>query len=332
VFQTLTYDQQLMRFQDAAQTVLPVFGLEGAVLEPLSYFNNAVFKASLPTGESTVLRLHRPGHKPITQISSELAWLAELAARTPLAVPQPHTKSVTQVTVHGLDEPVPVVCFRWIEGVSRPERELTLADLEHMGRLLAQLHHHARHFQPPTTFDRPRLDWEGLFGEQSHYNPGVGAAIFTADQQTVFQAVDQRVRATMHKLGDDRMHFGLIHGDYLPKNVLWNGASMAVIDFEDCGWGYWLYDLAPTCLLLRAIHQQPAFESAFIRGYGAEHPLHDLDHTIIEDFMAARHVASCRWQAANLHNPRIRETAATVIARRTEDLKSYLATGTLSIG
>jgi Ser/Thr protein kinase RdoA (MazF antagonist) len=320
-----------MRFRNAAQAALPFFGLEGAVLELASYFNNAVFKVVLPTGENYVLRLHRPGHKPLAQIASELTWLQELSTHSTLSVPQPHTATVAQIIVEGLHEPAPVVCFRWIEGTARPEQELTTADLQQMGRLLAQLHDHARHFQPPAAFTRPRLDWEGLFGEQSHYNPGLGAAIFTAEQQTVFQVVDQRVRDTMHKLGDHHTHFGLIHGDYLPKNLLWSNTSVSVIDFEDSGWGYWLYDLAPTCLLLRAVYSDPVYESAFIAGYAAEFPHQAIDRTVIEDFMAARHVASCRWQAANLHNPRIREMAAIVIARRTEDLKSYLATGTLTI-
>jgi Ser/Thr protein kinase RdoA (MazF antagonist) len=191
------------------------------------------------------------------------------------------------------------------------------------------LHHHARRFRPPADFARPRYDWEGLFGDHSSYNPGDGAALFTSEQQVVFAATAERLRQVMAAIGQASTAFGLIHADFIPSNMLFQGDTVSAIDFDDCGWGYFLYDLAPAMWQFREDPRRRMLCDALWAGYTAINPLTVQDREIIEAFVAARHLASCRWIAGNRNHPRIRDRAAQIIADRTQELFHFLHTGRL---
>src|SRR4029450_890805 len=54
------------------------------------------------------------------------------------------------------------------------------------------------------------------------------------------------VRGSTYALANDGGVHGLIHGDLHHKNVLFHRGEARAIDFDDCGWGFHLYDLAVT--------------------------------------------------------------------------------------
>lgn len=58
-------------------------------------------------------------------------------------------------------------------------------------------------------------------------------------------------RAAMDMLGERSATFGLIHADLHLDNVLFAGGEARPIDFDDCGLGHWLYDIAVTLWLYR---------------------------------------------------------------------------------
>lgn len=329
-FADLTFDEQVARLTAAAQNALPVYGLSEAHLERLSYVNNAVF--AVKTGDSKfVLRLHRHALRRPEAIESELLWLDAISHNTRLHVPRPvRTQTGTwlgKVSVEGIETPLNVTMFVWIEGVFYKPNEITPAQARRLGTFLAELHLCSESFQPPAGFYRPRLDWEGLFGVDSPYNPGAGNAIFTPDQLAVLDAVATRARTTMDTLGESPRNFGLIHGDFIAKNYLFDGDTVCAIDFDDCGFGYYLYDLAPPLLQWSTESNYAALKDALWQGYTAVRPLPDSDRVHLEVFVASRHVASCRWIAGNLHNPNVRARAPQIIADRVEELRNFLQTG-----
>ncbi len=332
-FASLTYEQQVAQLTSAAQSILPQYGLSGAQIQLLSYANNAVFKVSSSSHDHYVLRVHRPGHKRIEWILSELLWLSALneqsTAHVPRSIPTQTGEWLVDAHVETLSEPLPCVLFQWIEGHFYTAADIPLDKAYQAAAFIAHLHDFADTFKPPVAFTRPRLDWEGLFGEHSPYNPGEGARIFTADQKVVFAAVEARVQTVFNELDALPQSFGVIHADFLPKNFLFTQTGMAAIDFDDVSWGYYLYDLSPSLLLFKSESRYAELREAWLSGYSSVRalPAHHGDY--LEAFMAARHLASCRWQAGHLHNPRIREHAAEVIVLRTEDLRHFLETGML---
>ncbi len=335
-FAALDYAEQVERMTRAARLALGAYDLAEADLQFLAYVNNAVFKITAPNGKAYVLRLYRPGHKRAQWIRSELTWLSAIRQQTDLQVPNPvmatNDDALVAIPVEGLDAQINAALFGWIEGAFFQNENISIEQVRKAGEFLARLHEFAATFQPLPSFMRPRLDAEGLFGENSPYNPGEGARIFTPDQQQVFTAVEARVRAVIEEIGEKSEAFGLIHADFIAKNWLFNERGACAIDFDDCSWGYYLYDLAPALLQFKYEPRYRAMREAFLAGYTSIRRLASEAEAHLETFIAARHLASCRWLAGNLHNPRIRERAADLIAQRTEELQRFLETGSLDEG
>lgn len=330
-FANLSYEQQVAQLTSAAYSVLARYGFVTPQIELLSYANNAVFKISVTTGQY-VLRISRPGHKPVDFIESEVLWLRILHGanfRVPRPVSDMSGEWVTFAKIESLERTLPCVLYRWIEGDFFSGSEISVAKLQEASALLARLHNFAVNWVPQPDFQRPRLDWSGLFGEVSPYNPGHGVRIFTPEQNRVFREVETRVQEVFATLDSIPESFGIIHSDFLPKNFLFTGSGVAVIDFDDLSWGYYLYDLAPTLLLLKTDNRYQELYDAWLAGYLSQRSLPPQYDEYLEALLAARHLASCRWQAGHLSNPRIREHAVEIIARRTGDLQRFLETGAI---
>ena len=99
------------------------------------------------------------------------------------------------------------------------------------------------------------------------------------------------------QLSDHRGGIGLIHADVLRENVLVDGGSVSLIDFDDSGLGFRPYDLG-TALLSNLY--EPGYEGirdALISGYAETRP---VSSEIVEIFTLARTCASVGWTAPRL--------------------------------
>ncbi len=331
-YRTLDDGSRLARLEDGARRALMAYGLDSARLIPLNLENNAVFRVVVGS-EQYVLRIHRPGYKSLAWIQSELTWLAALWHNTGLSVPQPlpaqDSSWVVLATLPGSDVPLACVLFRWMSGDLRHPNTITLDETQLAGSFLAHLHNYSQMYTPPQGFIRPRLDWDGLFGASSVYNPGVGATLFTESQIYIFGAVTEIVRRTMSELGETPETFGLIHADFLVKNMLFCDGRVCALDFDECGWGYYLYDLTPALWQFKDEPHYVELRAAYWAGYTQVRPLTEDNQEPLEVLLAARHLASIRWIAGNRDNPAIRERAAGIIAARAELLRRFLDTGRL---
>jgi Ser/Thr protein kinase RdoA (MazF antagonist) len=86
----------------------------------------------------------------------------------------------------------------------------------------------------------------------------------------------------------------LIHADVLRENVLVNDRAVCLIDFDDSGWGYALYDLGTT---LSQNLYEPGYQDirdALMEGYGT------TDTDLVELMTLARTCASVGWTMPRL--------------------------------
>jgi Ser/Thr protein kinase RdoA (MazF antagonist) len=319
--------ERMARLETLAREALEAFGLPGAALSPHAHTNNAVFRADDRRG-SYLLRIHRPGLKRLAWIRSELAWLEAIRRETGLCVPEP-AGPVYSGALPDVDGPVYCVLLGWLEGQPTAPEMITRAQAEALGAFAGRLHDFAARFIPPPEFERPRLDWEGLFGADSPYYSAAEAGYFTAEMRAVLDEAATRAGLTMAALDAAGESFGLIHADLIAKNVLFNGETVCAIDFDDCAYGYYLYDLTPLLWACRADPRYEVIQDALWRGYTAARPLPEELRPHLETLVAARHVASCRWVAGNAGHPAIRGRVAEILAGRIEELRGFLTTGRL---
>lgn len=275
----------------------------GFELRLLRNRENAVFAMRLPGAGRAALRLHRQGYQSAAAIRSELWWCAALA-RVGLAVPAPLPAAGGELLVPLADGRL-ASAIAWVEGAPLGEAGRPLAGSlsdqarrhRALGRLIAQVHSATDALTLPADFVRPHWDLDGLTGEQPFWGRFWEHPALSRDEATVLrEARDftrERLRMHLAQGGDS----GLIHADVLRENVLVNDGSLSLIDFDDCGIGFRLYDLGT---VLSQDLAEPGFSTlatALIEGYGSLRP---VDSAMVPVFTLARTLASVGWTAPRL--------------------------------
>jgi Ser/Thr protein kinase RdoA (MazF antagonist) len=142
-----------------------------------------------------------------------------------------------------------------------------------------------------------------------------------------FQVVTRRVRQVMDELGQSPDVYGLIHADLgVDSNLLfWHGEPRA-IDFDESGFGYWVYDLAVALEHCREDAEYARFRDALLEGYtkNCSLPEEQLQHLGL--FTAALDVYLSLWAAGAAQvYPLYRETALQRLERTAEHVVRYVA-------
>ncbi len=316
-FTTLTKRGQIGRLKRMAQAALPAFGVEAARVVPLQHFGNTTYQIDATDGSCYVLRVQRPNLHSLAEVRSEVAWLAALRRDTDLSVPEPMPTQdgdlLTVVEVPGVPEPRMCVLFRWLNGRFVGSK-IDAWHLEHVGTFTAQLHNHAAHWTPPPGFQRRRVEnlFDTVLDPTDPLSDVVVVAsrervgtLFSPEEGALVAAALDRVRAMMAELDQAGGAFGLIHADLHQWNYLFEDGEVRAIDFDDCGYGYFLYDLAVT-LSPSSVHYgaaYPAYRLALLHGYGRLRPLPPHPERYIETFLIFRRVQLLMWVLESRDEP-----------------------------
>lgn len=262
---------------------------------------NIVFELRLGDGRHSALRLHRPGYRSREAIRSELA-ITEALADTGFACPWPH-RTTDGDFLHDPGPDLPLASLvQWIDGKpiggqthpfhGTPGDQIEL--YRQLGILLADLHLTADATAPR---DHSRTPWDiqalcsptqpiwGRYWE----NPAL-----SAENATLLQTARDLAAKRLSKIPQTQC--GLIHGDVLQENVLFTDNQLYLIDFDDCGTGYRLYDLATALIQHQASPYLGAIQDALIDGYIAgEGPLPESAFSDLPMFVMLRAMASAGW-------------------------------------
>jgi Ser/Thr protein kinase RdoA (MazF antagonist) len=275
---------------EALRTLLPLYGLPPETrITLLNRSENATYRA----GDSLVLRVHRKGYHTDPEIASELHWLTALQNLPGLRCVRPVAdvtgRLIQQLAGHS------IVAFAPIAG-----REVAEADdlprwFTALGEISARLHEHARAWQPPHDFTRKRWDCTTILGDAPHWGHWRDAPGLTPDGAGVLArlADDLRQRLAAYGTGPDR--FGLIHADLRLTNLMIDDAGLVAIDFDDCGFGWWMYDLAAALSFIETDPRLPALVAAWCSGYAAVAPLSPEDRAILPVLVMLRRVLLTAW-------------------------------------
>lgn len=268
----------------------------GTPLRLIRNRENAVFEMRLPSGARAALRLHRQGYQPEAAIRSELWWCAALAEKgvaVPAALPDREGRLLVTLT-SGRTASV----IEWIEGEPLGEAgvpfptplPLLLERHRALGRLIRQLHDTTARLTLPPDFQRPRWDLDGLTGEAPFWGRFWDHPSASPDQRATLIRARHALRERLGTLPPVQ----LVHADVLRENVLVNDGSIFLIDFDDSGWGFPLYDLGTT---MSQNLYEPAYadiRDALMEGYGT------TDREMVEIMTLARTCASVGWTMPRL--------------------------------
>jgi Ser/Thr protein kinase RdoA (MazF antagonist) len=318
-FAGLTRRGQIRRLRRVAKQALLRYGIEPTSLSLLGHTFNTTFRVISPDGGRFVLHILRPTEAPMSEsqsqarVESELWWLdrvrAELRLSVPAPVRTPSGEGVVTVAVEGMGPPRLCTLFHWLDGRFLRGR-LVPAHLEAVGRLTARLHTLSAHLRVPTWFDRPSVDQADAKTEEAvarlfthHVSPGAAE---------VMRAVFRRVRRAQQELGGGPDTFGLVHADIHQKNYLFGNGEVGLIDFGDCGWGHYLYDLAVTVSELEGLPHRTNLRAGLLAGYRQMRDLSSAHEALIGTFVMLREVQNLTWFLTLRDDPSYRRRTAQI--------------------
>jgi Ser/Thr protein kinase RdoA (MazF antagonist) len=172
---------------------------------------------------------------------------------------------------------------------------------------------------PPAGFTRPRWDADGLTGDAPLWGPFWDHPHLTADQRALFLAARDAARAHLARL--DAPDFGLIHADAITENLMWDGARLSLIDFDDGGWGYRDFDLATFLFRQLDAPDYPDLRAALMDGYAVRRR---LDPATLDLFLTLRALTYPGWIVPRLHEPGGAERSARAIRQAEPLARRYL--------
>jgi Ser/Thr protein kinase RdoA (MazF antagonist) len=285
------------------------------------------------SGRQLVLRLHRVGYSSRDEIRSELAWIDALRAARVIDTAAP-LAAADGSCVQTLSSPSGGPARHAVVFERLPGREPTAESgaeswFERLGFLTARLHAHARTWAPPPGFRRKCWDVEAMIGPQAYWGDwraGIGLGPLGA---AVIARALAEIRVRLARFGRGAARFGLIHADLRLANLLADEGGLRIIDFDDCGFSWFLYDFATAVSFIEHEPQIPELLAAWLRGYRQVAPLPADDLAEIPGLLVLRRVLLTAWLASHAEIPFARRfgvqyTAGTVrLARQLLDGSLY---------
>ncbi len=201
------------------------------------------------------------------------------------------------------------VLFERLPG-KEPDASEAASWFERLGEITARMHGHARAWVRPAGFARKRWDFAAMVGDSGFWGPWRAGIGLEAAGAAVIERALSRVHEQLEALGHGPGVFGLIHADMRLANLLVDGDRLRIIDFDDCGFSWFLYDFATAVSFIEHEPQVPALLRAWVRGYGRVQSLSAAEVALLPTFVILRRVLLTAWLASHAEVPFAREMGA----------------------
>jgi Ser/Thr protein kinase RdoA (MazF antagonist) len=328
----LSTDDVAARLEPVARRALRECGVSAdAGLTLLNVSENATYAVDDPaSGERTVLRIHRHGYHDAAEIESELAWLEALreqaGVRTPRVLRTADGRRLLALDEEGAPDPRYVVHFEWLPGSEpTPTDERLPASFELLGAITARMHDHVATWQQPPGFTRFAWDYDGSFGSVARWGRWQdGVAVGDAERE-VLGRLDDTLRERLARFGSGPSRYGLVHADLRLANLLVDGAETYVIDFDDSGWSWFLYDFGAAVSFFEHDPRIPELTDAWVRGYRSVRSLAAEDEAEIATFVLMRRLLLVAWIGSHSGTDLARSMGAEYTAGSCELAEAYLS-------
>ncbi|MXY33772.1 MAG: phosphotransferase [Boseongicola sp. SB0676_bin_33] len=301
------------------------WGMSGARYKLVASRENAVYEVLDARGRFA-LRLHRQGYRSDAELRSELAWMAAVAEGG-LSVPSPALTVGGECLAH--IDGMQVDVLTWLRGrtlddaLAKCAREIRRSLFFALGREMALLHQVSDAWDPPQFFERVHWDRDGLLGRAPLWDRFWENPELTASDRGLAERFRRAASDRLEEI-EPTLDYGLVHADLVPGNVLVDSNVLRLIDFDDGGFGYRLFDVATALLKHMPMADYPRFRIGMIEGY---HSIRPLDVAELDLFLALRSATYVGWNIT-----RIGEADGAARNRRFIDLFRSLARKCLQKG
>jgi Ser/Thr protein kinase RdoA (MazF antagonist) len=140
----------------------------------------------------------------------------------------------------------------------------------------------------------------------------------------LFAQLRQSLWRDLRAFGTAPDRYGLIHADLVPENILIDGDTLQVIDFDDAGYGWHLFEIATSLYFIRRDSIYDAARDAVIEGYRQHRPLSESHVALLPMFLAARGTTYLGWVHTRAGEPAAAEMIPALIELATAAAEDYL--------
>lgn len=291
----------------------------------LCHSENATYRIDTAGGQRYALRLHKLGYHQKTEIENELIWLNALQA-SGIQVPRPIAgldgHPVQQAQVRD-GEKLNLVLFKWVDG-AEPTADVDLSAFMRLGAITARLHRHSQEWQRPADFRRIVWDHRSMVGPQGHWGNWRDAVHLDSSAHGLIEDVLQRVNGELLSYGQDEKRYGLIHADLRLANLLVDHEQTHVIDFDDCGFGWYMHDLAAALSFYEHHERLNDWVEHWLAGYAAVTRLSAHDIAMIPTFIIQRRIQLLAWTGSHAETLQARSLGVNWAQQSVELCRRYL--------
>ena len=300
-FDALSHDDQLACLLDLARAATVNYDLPADLsVKMINLSENATYKVEAQDGRRWALRIHREGYHSRTAIASELAWLIDLRQSGVVVTPVPvkgRDGEIIQLVGHPrMRRPRHVVLSEWETGSEPGIGEDLSEPFEVLGEVTARMHLHARRWKHPQWFQRHTWDFATSLGEDKphwgRWRDGMGV---DEEKTQLFGRAADLIGKRLRAYGEGPERFGLIHCDLRLANLLIDGKAVKVIDFDDCGFGWYMYDAATPVSFYEHEPQVPGLIESWKKGYRRVVDIPRADEDEIPTFVMLRRLLLVAW-------------------------------------
>lgn len=260
-----------------------------------------------------VLRVSRPGYHTLAELESEIAWLNEINDYTPLVVAKPiadrQGKTIQSIRVG--DSVFFCAMFEFLEGDAPDEskEERAIRQFEMLGETTAYLHRHTTIWNGTKRLNRMTWDFDTILGDQAAFGDWRLAEDLKGNTEgtEIIEKAIGIIKERLQRYGKNERNFGLIHADLRLSNLLIEENQIKVIDFDDCGFGWHLHDLASSVSFIEDKPIVPQLVNAWIQGYQKVLPFTDTDLEEVDTFILMRRIQLLAWLTSHSDSDPVKE-------------------------
>jgi Ser/Thr protein kinase RdoA (MazF antagonist) len=277
--------------------------LDGSVdAHLIAVSENATFLVSHAGVPTMVVRLHRPGYVgDILNVESELVWIEAVARDTAIATPAP-----IRGRDGGLVQSFPgaggvrwtAVAFEYVDGSILEDHGEIAPYFTEIGRITATLHEQSRAWTPPATFQRFSWDFSDMVGPTARWGNWENARLSDTELR-VAKAAEESALEVLGSMDKSPANWGLIHSDLRPSNIMISDQVLTVIDFDDSGFSWFLYDFASALTFYEHRPEAPEMAANWVAGYTSIHRLDRLDLQRAAALSVIRRLTMLGWSTTH---------------------------------
>jgi Ser/Thr protein kinase RdoA (MazF antagonist) len=337
-FDKLSQDEQLIRIEAALVAGLDRFGLErDCRVEMINHSENTTYRIESPTAEPCVIRVHREDYHSRQGIECELAWMRALndqaGVLTPRPIPGIDGEAIQTIAGpgagpgagHGLPRERYAVRFAWIDGQAPDENSDLVEPFIQLGEVTARTHVHSKSWPLPADFERLRWDFETTLGGNPNWGRWEAAPGLEDADHALLERCAELVGKRLVAFGQTPARFGLIHADFRLANLLVHDGETRVIDFDDCGIGWYLYDLASALSFMEERADVAELVAAWCEGYRRVQPIEPDEEAEIWTFLMLRRMLILAWMGSHAETDLAKELGGPYIEDSLLLAETYLS-------